>query len=192
MQLSLIPQKHLGQIKARSHGGESLKKRRKTKRPLVPGLITHVAFKSSKAKGDLSFYKHKKTVHSMLKTLSRKYFVEIQDFVNMGNHLHLKVKFKDTERFQNFMRTFAGLLPRRLTHACKGQSFGRFWDGLAYTRVLVSRLEELGLRGYFEGNHRERELGLRERELYLKHFNQFLYRLRQRRAEPQGPGPIHP
>ncbi|GIL17897.1 MAG: hypothetical protein BroJett040_16480 [Oligoflexia bacterium] len=182
MQLDLLPQKDLRSIKARSFGGSSLKKRRKVARPLREGLIHHVVFKSRKAQGQLSFYTHKKLVHSLLKERSHKFFVEILDWVNMGNHLHLKVKFKDKKRFQNFLRTFAAILARKITGAHRGKEFGKFWDGLVFTRVLTSKYEELGLAGYFEGNHRQRELGYHERDRYLTQWNQFLYRLRQRRA----------
>ena len=184
MQLELAPKSELKHIKRFTHGGMSLKKRRKMKRPLQAGRITHVVFKSSKAKGALSFYKHKGVVYGLLKQRSRKFFVEVLDFVNMGNHLHLKVRFKDEARFQNFLRTFAALLARKITGARKGEKFGRFWDGLVYTRVLLSKIEELGLQGYFEGNHRQRELGYAERVIYLKRFNQFLYRLKATRAAP--------
>ena len=182
MQQLLIPKSELKHIKRQTHGGMNLKKRRKVKRPLTPGAITHVVLKSSKAQGNLSFYKHKKTVQALLKERSKKFFVEILDYVNMGNHLHLKVRFKDPKRFQNFLRTFSGLLARKLTKAHRGTKFGKFWDGLAYTRVLLSKIEEWGLRIYFEGNHRQRELGYSERSQYLKRWNQYLYRLRNIRA----------
>lgn len=182
MQLQLIESSDLKHIKRRTHGGMSLKKRRKTKRPLVPGAVTHVVLKSSKAKGDLSFYKHKKLVASLLKEKSKKFFVEIKDFVNMGNHLHLKVKFKDRHRFQQFLKSYTALLARKVTGARKGCKFGKFWDGLVYTRVLLTKFEELGLRAYFEGNHLERELGYAERDRYLKRWNQYLYRLKATRA----------
>jgi REP element-mobilizing transposase RayT len=181
-QQSLIPKSELKCIKKNTHGGVSLKKRRKTARPLIPGAITHVVLKSSKARGDLCFYKNKRIVHSLLKERAQKFFVEIIDYVNMGNHLHIKARFKDRKRFQNFLRTFSGLLARKLTKAHRGTKFGRFWDGLAYTRVLLSKIEELGLRIYFEGNHRQRELGYDQRTQYLKSWNQYLYRLRATRA----------
>lgn len=174
----------LSEIKARSFGGVSLKKRRKVKRPLQPGRVHHVVFKSSKAKGKLSFYAHRLTVQRLLQQKARKFFVEIKDFVNMGNHLHLKVKFRDALRFQQFLKSFSALLAREITGARKGKPFGKFWDGLVFTRVLMSRFEELSLRGYFTGNHLQREIGYREREEYLKKWNQFLYRLRQKRGAP--------
>lgn len=184
-QQNLIPHKDLRKIKAYSFGGVSLKKRRKVARPLVEGLVHHVVFKSSKAKNELSFYRHKLTINKLIKQLSKKYFIEILDFVNMGNHLHLKVRFKDKKRFQNFLRTFTALAARKITGAVKGKSFGKFWDGLVFTRIIKTKFEELGLKGYFEGNHVQRELGYAEREFYLKRWNEFLYRLKQRRAKQQ-------
>lgn len=185
MQLNLIPQKDLRAIKARSFGGESFKKRRKIARPLIEGKIHHVVLKSRKATGDLSFYKHKKVVAHILRTKSREYFIELLDWVNMGNHLHLKVRFKNRQGFQNFLRVVTGVIARKITSAHRSQVFGKFWDGLAFTRVLVTKFEELGLRGYFEANHRERELGRAERDFYLQQWNQFLNRLRRRRR-PNG------
>jgi REP element-mobilizing transposase RayT len=181
-QLDLIPAETLKTLKSRTFGGSSLKKRRKVARPLKEGLIHHVVFKSSKAQGPLSFYTHKHLVHSLLKQKTKKFFVEVLDFVNMGNHLHLKMRFQDKKRFQQFLKSFSALVARKITGAKKGFKFGRFWDGLVYTRIILSSFEELGLKGYFEANHRQRELGYKERELFLKRFNEFLYRLKQRRA----------
>lgn len=182
-QQNLVPHKDLRSIKTNCFGGVNLKKRRKVARPLIEGLIHHVVFKSSKAKNELSFYHHKLTINKMIKQLSKKYFIEILDFVNMGNHLHLKVRFKDRKRFQNFLRTFTALAARKITGAVKGKSFGKFWNGLVFTRILKTKFEELGLKGYFEGNHVQRELGYAERKFYLKRWNEFLYRLKQRRAK---------
>jgi REP element-mobilizing transposase RayT len=185
-QMNLLSNKELrpklSEIKARSFGGTSRKKRRKVKRPLLPGKVHHVVLKSSKAKGRLSFYTHKLLVKRLLEEKSKKFFVQIQDFVNMGNHLHLKVKFKDAKRFQQFLKSFTALLAREITGAKKGKPFGKFWDGLAFTRVLMTRFEELGLKSYFTGNHIQKEVGYRSREEYLKRWNQFLYRLKRKRA----------
>jgi hypothetical protein len=178
MQQNLIPKEQLRYVKSWSHGGQSLNKRRKLSRPLLPNKVTHVVFKSSKAKGTLSFYSQKLKVKDRLFERAKKYHVTIQDWVNMGNHLHLKVKFKDPARFKNFLRTFAALIARDLTGARKGKSFGKFWDGLVFTRVLHSSFEEVGLKGYFEGNHRQRELGYSERNIFLKQFNLQLNKLK--------------
>ena len=185
MQTTLLPKTELKFVKRWTHGGVSLKKRRKIKRPLIPNTLTHLVLKSRKAHKELSFYKHKKLVHSLITLKSRQFFIEVIDYVNMGNHLHLKVKFKDPERFKKFLKSITSLIARKITRARRGHRFGKFWDGLAYTRVLLSKFEELGLKGYFEGNHRERELGYQERVFYLTRFNQYLYRLKQVRAGPK-------
>ena len=182
-QLDLLNKDALRYAKSWSHGGQSLKNRRKVARPLVPGKITHVVFKSSKAVGKLSFLTHSAKVNARLKERAKRFHVRIHDWVNMGNHLHLKVSCKDRNKLGLFLRTFAGLLARDLTGAHKGTRFGRFWDGLVYTRVLHSSLEELGLRSYFEGNHRQREMGTLGRESYLDAWNSYLRRLRSVRAK---------
>lgn len=182
MQQTLMSKNDLRYVKALSHGGSPLRKRRKVARPLVPGAIHHLVLKSSKARGELGFYKNRKLVAKLLLERSRRHFVEILQWVNVGNHLHLKVRFKNREQFQNFLRTFTALLARKLTGARRNHSFGRFWDALAFTRILTSKYEELGLRGYFSANLKESEHGKEARDFYQKKFNRFLYRLRQRRA----------
>lgn len=174
MQLSLDPEKQLRTFKKLSHGGVAKRSKRKVARPLVPGKVTHVVFKSSKAKGNLSFYKNKLLVKHVLKERSNKYFVEILDFVNMGNHLHLKARFKNLANFRNFLRTFSALLARKITKARKGFKFGKFWDDLVFTRVLTSAFEILGLKTYFAANRIERAHGYAAREDFLKTSQLFL------------------
>lgn len=178
MQLDLIPKNKTKAFESLSHGGVKTKSKRKTKRPLLTNKITHVVLKSSKAKGDFSFYKNKKIVLSILKERSKKYFIEILDLVIMENHLHLKVRFKNKDYFRNFLRTYTALLARKITKAKKGKVFGRFWDGLVFTRVLTSAYEILGLKGYFQANRIERENGYVERQKYLDIFNKSLYNLK--------------
>ncbi len=101
----------------------------------------------------------------------------------MGNHLHLKIRFKDRKYVGQFLKSFSATLARAITGAKKGNKFGKFWDGLVFTRVLTTKIEDLGIKGYFEANHRQREYGYAEREFYLKRFNQFLYRLNRFKAK---------
>ena len=102
----------------------------------------------------------------------------------MGNHLHLKVSCLDTKALQNFLRTFAALLARKITNSYRGKSFGKFWSSLVFTRVLHSSYEELGLKGYFEGNRRQKAEGPQARAEYLNQFNTFLRNLKKVKAHP--------
>ncbi len=46
------------------------------------------------------------------------------------------IQSEQRESHQNYLRTLAGLLARAVTGAKKGSRKGRFWDGLAWSRVV--------------------------------------------------------
>jgi REP element-mobilizing transposase RayT len=175
-------------VKAWSFGGLSLRRRRKTKRPLIEGRWTHLIFKSSRAHGDWSLLKryNRFFADQLLKQVSRRFYVQIRagSFVNMGNHLHLVVRFNDRKRFGQFLKSFSAQLARRVTGARRGQPKGRFWDGIPFTRVLRTSIEELQIRGYLRANLIERTLSRSEREEYLKNWNSYIKRLKAVRAGP--------
>jgi hypothetical protein len=65
----------------------------------------------------------------------------------IGNHFHLKLKIINRKNFGKYLKSVTSLIARSVTGAKKGKPFGRFWQGLAYTRVLKTALEELSLEG---------------------------------------------
>jgi hypothetical protein len=162
------------------HGGLKTKGHRKLERPLSNKKWIHLILKSDKAKGTLSFLtpKNQSMIQSILTEKSKKFGIKIADFANVGNHLHLKIKIQDRERFQKFLKSITCLIARKVTGACRGKKFGRFWQGLAFTRVLTSSLEELNLKGYIQANRIEAQNGESARQIFLKRFNQWVYRER--------------
>jgi len=104
----------------------------------------------------------------------------LADGANVGNHLHLKIKIQNRESFQKFLKAVTCLIARKITGAKKGYKFGRFWQGLAFTRVLTSSLEELNLKGYIKANRIQAEKGELAREKFLRKFNAWVYRERLR------------
>jgi REP element-mobilizing transposase RayT len=170
------------ELKARysrtAHGGASLKGRRKLERPLSAKKWIHLTMKSDKAKGQYSFLsaKNQILVEQILKAKAKKFGVKIADFANVGNHLHLKIKIQNRHTFQQFLKSVTTLIARKITNARRGHKFGRFWQGLAYTRILKSSLEELNLKGYFQANRVEAQKGQQKREEFLKQFNTWVYR----------------
>ncbi|MCC7403608.1 MAG: hypothetical protein IT288_04340, partial [Bdellovibrionales bacterium] len=72
------------------------------------------------------------------------------------------------------------LIARTLTGARRGKKFGKFWQGQAFTRVLVSRREELNLFGYIKANQIEGHESKAAREIYLEKFHRWVYRERVR------------
>jgi hypothetical protein len=162
------------------HGGAPTKGKRKLERPLSTKQWIHLVLKSDKAKGSMSFLnpKHKIYVEKTLRAKARKFGVKIADQANVGNHIHLKIRIHSRETFQQFLKSVTTLIARKVTGARKGKPFGRFWQDLAFTRVLKSYVEELNLRGYFHANLVEADMGYAARERALARFNKWVYQER--------------
>ena len=163
-----------------AHGGRPSLGSRKLERPLSAKCWIHLVLKSEKAVGKLSFLHapNKIAVQKILKEKARKFGVSIADEANVGNHIHLKIRITSRASFQKFLRAVTTLIARRVTGARRGKPFGKFWQDLAYTRVLKSYTEELNLKGYFHANRNEAEYGPAARVRVLKAFNDWVYRER--------------
>lgn len=160
-----------------SHGGATAQSRRKIARPLDRKKPVHLVMKSSYAKGGLSLLtaKNRLFVERTFRERARQFGITIQGFENVGNHLHAIVKFKRREHFQNFLRTVSALIARFVTGARRGKPFGkRFWNNLAFTRVVNGLKDLRGLVTYFFKNEIEREIGsearasIEETERFIK------------------------
>lgn len=152
-----------------THGGQATKGRRKTKRPLAKNKPHHLVLKASKAKGSWSFLKPKNQliVISTLKTQAKKFGIKIADFANVGNHLHITIKFSHAENFQNFLRSTTCLIARKITGARRGHKTGKFWDHLAFTRIIKTTYEQWGLKIYLKANRIEASNGKQARKKFL-------------------------
>ncbi len=171
-----------------AYGGAKPKGRRKLERPLATNRSIHLVLKSDKAVGYYSFLslRNRQPVESLLRKKAKQFGVFIAELVNVGNHLHLKIRIADRHQFQKFLKSVTCLIARMVTGAKKGKPFGRFWQHLAYTRVLKSSLEELYLKGYLEANRREASQSFQARQDYLKKFNDWVRR--ERKASFAGTG----
>lgn len=106
----------------------------------------------------------------------------------MGNHFHLKLKPPTRECFQKFLRSIRGRIARLVTGAKKGKSFGqKFWDELAFSRVLKTQIEELQLKGYFKANRIQRVKGYQARVQFLNSFNNWIENLKLHQANHSKP-----
>ncbi len=139
------------------HGGGLAKGRRKEYRPISTKDSIHLVLRASKARGALSLLhkQNKQHVIHILRKQARKYFVQIRQMANVGNHLHLEVKISAKKEFQHFLRSVTCLIARRVTGAKKGKKFGKFWDCLAFTRIVKSYKEQQILERYIMANHAE-------------------------------------
>lgn len=145
-----------------SHGGTESQHKRKLSRPLDPKRPVHLVLKSSEARGPLSFLgpKHRLPVERILRHWAEKFAVKIHLYENMGNHLHVVVSFPKRANFQKFLKTVTAQIAKQVTGARKGRPFGRrFWDALAFTRIITGQRDFFGIKNYFFKNKIERDIG---------------------------------
>jgi REP element-mobilizing transposase RayT len=81
---------------------------------------------------------NRKRVDRILFGVASQFHIKVYKEANSGNHLHLIVKVQHKDDFKNFLRTVTALLARAVTKARKGHPLKRrFWDHLAYTRLVT-------------------------------------------------------
>jgi REP element-mobilizing transposase RayT len=161
MQLPLFAQDSDLATTRTAHGGSDCQGRRKSERPVSVRRPMHVTLHSDKARGALSLLKHRRAVHEALRACARRTGVRVYDFANVGSHLHLLVRVRRRQAFQAFLRSFAGIVARKVTDSRRGKPFsdGRFWSALAWSRVVTWGRDYHGVRHYILRNRIEADLG---------------------------------
>lgn len=180
-QLALpFSKREINQLKRTIHGGS--KSNEKAARPFAPNKWIHLSNRSQRAIGAWSMlsFQNQPLVEKLIRQAAKRYWIVIGDYVNMGNHYHLKVKAKRRQDLQNFLRMINTQLARLIMKAKKGHAKGRFWDGLTFSRLLKSGLEELRLKGYFKANRIEAKSGPKKRQEFLVQFNYWVASLKGR------------
>ena len=157
----------------REHGGDTRTRSRKIHRPLLAGMNHHLVLRSERARGQWSFLhrRNRSRVESLIYRQASHRDVQIDRLANVGNHLHLIVRFKTTADFQRFLKAIGGLIVRTVTGARKGYGISaahssrlvtvsktgssarrKFWDGLAYTRLVTWGRELKMVQAYLAKN----------------------------------------
>lgn len=169
-----------------THGGVTTKGQRKERRPLATKKWMHLVLKASAAKGKYSMLSQENVtkVEKVIKEKAKKFQVELKDFANMGNHIHFQIRIRSRESFQAFLRAITCLIARAVTGAKRGKKFGKFWDGLAFTRIVSTMDELVRLEGYITGNKLERRFGYQARTVYLNALNNWIKKLKAQGIQP--------
>ena len=152
---------------AKSFGGNLGQGKRKTARPLDRGKPLHLVMRSSKAKGALSLKTKEIEIESLLRKAARHSGVRIENFANVGNHLHILLRFQNRGLFQKWLKNIAGKIARLITGARKGRPFGKFWDALAFTRIVSWGKDLIHVRDYVDANGFEGVHNKWVREIFL-------------------------
>lgn len=132
-----------------SHGGDLLKNKQKTRRPLSSRRPVHVVFRSQKVMDHGSFVRHKDLLNELLQKYARMYHITIYEFAICTNHLHGVFGFKECIDFQNFLRSFTGQVAQKISNQ-KG-----FWEARPFTRVLSWGKDFERTQNYVEKNRLE-------------------------------------
>jgi REP element-mobilizing transposase RayT len=146
---------------SKSFGGTLQSGKRKTFRPLDPKSAIHLVLKSSRAKAIWSMLhrRNKTRIQDLMERLASENGIKVYQFVNVGNHLHLLVKIRSRDGFQKFLRVFTGRVALLVTGARKGNPQGKFWDALAFSRIVQWGKDFKRITLYFIKNELE-SLGL--------------------------------
>jgi REP element-mobilizing transposase RayT len=166
MQLSIFDRPVRIELARTQHGGDVRRGKRKLERPVSTRRPMHLVLKSRRAEGPWSLRHHDRTVREVLRRMARRFEVRIYDFANVGSHLHLVLRARKREGFQSFLRSFAGIVARRITGAERARPSGHFFDGLAWSRVVNWGRDYWGLRHYVFRNQIEGDRGPRIRQAF--------------------------
>jgi REP element-mobilizing transposase RayT len=112
--------------------------RRKVARPIACDRLMHIVYRSSKAKGEMTFHhpKNRRRIEEIVGQTTLETGVELKRFRNVGNHFHFLVRARTPEQMRKFLR----LLPQRvalaITGAKKGSPHGKFFDETVFSRTV--------------------------------------------------------
>ena len=163
MQPSLFGRALAAELARTEHGGDFRRGRRKLERPISTKRPIHVVLTSQKARGPWDLRRHAPAVRKALRDMAHRFGIRVYDFANVGSHLHLLVRTRRRDEFSGFLRSFAGIVARRVTGARRGRPSGRFFECLAWSRVVRWGRDYLGVRHYVFRNQIEGESGQRIR-----------------------------
>ncbi|MBI2605879.1 MAG: transposase [Deltaproteobacteria bacterium] len=147
-QLALLPKPSL------EHGSSLRTGKRKIARPIDTKRAMHLVMRATRARGPWSMLReeHKPKIERLVHLASSRHGVRVYRFSNVGNHLHLLVRARTRVGFQNFLRVITAQTAALATGARKGNPKGRFWDALAYSRVVSWGREFKKLQAYLSKN----------------------------------------
>lgn len=118
----------------------------------------HLTLRSSKAIKDWSFRKHEKIIENILLTFARKYHVEIFSMANVGNHIHLHLRFFDRTTYRAFIRAITAAIMIKITKFSrwkKATEDFQFWDQRPFSRLVTTWSDYLNVKKYIQINQWE-------------------------------------
>ena len=79
--------------------------------------------------------RHFGKVNARVHNTAKKYGIKLQEYANVGHHLHLLINFKKRQQWTAFIRELTGSLAREIADD-KGKNGWRFWSQKPFTRIV--------------------------------------------------------
>jgi REP element-mobilizing transposase RayT len=147
-----------------AYGGVLRKNRdgRKGPRKLTTQHTMHLVLRSTKARGEWSFFKpkNKTRIRQIIFKHAKINQVHLESIANVGNHLHLHLKLKRNHNYNSFIRSITGaiaLLVMSANRFCRKvkKHSDRFWDYRPFTIFVNTYRHSLNMRDYMQINQLE-------------------------------------
>lgn len=156
-QLALFDKATTANARVLEHGGDVRKGKRKLARPLDTKRPLHVVLRSSRATREWSTLRSSVAgrIRNDARRLAWRYGLTLYRYANVGNHIHMLTRARSHPGLQCFLRVFAGVTAKRVTGARRGRAAGKFWDRLAYSRIVSWGREYRSVAAYVRQNEDE-------------------------------------
>ena len=127
---------------------------RKIRRPIAVKSPMHIVFRSARARGAWSFLheRNRFLVNALVYEVADRFEVRVHGYENVGNHIHLLVRVRHRRHLQAFLRVLGQRIMFLVTGAAKGNPKGRFFDTIAYSRVVDWGKDFRTVKRYFVKN----------------------------------------
>ena len=139
-------------------GGEALKKKRKSRRPLSSKNAIHLVLRADMQKNETtqktaSLLKHKNQIEKMFLKYSTKFKVKIYKKALASNHIHVLALFVSRQNYVQFIKAISGQMAQQLKIKWQHRPWSRIvsWGKAFQTAiqyVLQNEREALGIMPY--------------------------------------------
>ena len=134
-------------------GGSHLYKKRKSKRPLDFGKLTHLVLRL-KDNQPAFFSPRDRDLRRLLHNVAAKYSIQIEELIFNHTHIHSAIAIKDRQSYRGFIRELSA---RIVVHISKniGIKLRRIFASRPFTRIVSWGRGLLILRQYMKKNEEE-------------------------------------
>jgi REP element-mobilizing transposase RayT len=135
-------------------GGDVGRGRRKQSRPFSSARPVHLVLRSTRAQQSLSLLRRQNqaAVTVIVNRAALRFGVTVYRMATVGNHVHMVIRAPCRTALQCFLRMAAGQIAQHVTLARRGVPFGKFWDQIAYSRLITWGREYAIVVRYVEQN----------------------------------------